>query len=68
MKTKGRKKTSKAQQKPAYSPKELADRWGVHYRTVLERIDNGEIPSFSVGRQIRIPGKWVELQEGKVKA
>lgn len=45
------------------SPQDLAKRWDVHYRTILERVASGEYPGIKVGNRVRIPMDWVEKQE-----
>lgn len=45
------------------SARDLSVRWGVHYRTILERVDDGRIPAVRVGRAVRIPMSWVEKRE-----
>lgn len=44
---------------PVLTPKQLAKRWKLNYRTVLNRIRDGTIPSFRVGYKIRVPFNWV---------
>jgi excisionase family DNA binding protein len=58
-----KKSRKKAVPQGAISPQELAARWGLHYRTILERVNSGEIPSWRVGNRVRISMKWVDQQE-----
>ncbi|WP_407947055.1 excisionase family DNA-binding protein [Paracoccus liaowanqingii] len=43
-----------------YSPETLAERWGVSSETIRQMTHRGELPSFRVGRSIRIPAQAVE--------
>lgn len=48
------------------APKELAARMGVHYLTVLKRVDSGEIKAIRFGRKWKIPIEEANrvMQEG----
>ena len=41
-------------EKQFLSPEELGDRWGFHYRTILNYINNGDIKAFKVKGQWRV--------------
>lgn len=43
-----------------YSPESLARRWDVSAETIRQMTHRGELPSFRVGRNIRIPAQAVE--------
>jgi excisionase family DNA binding protein len=47
---------SSDQEKPlAYSMAELAQAWGVSERSVWSLVNSGRLPSFRIGRLVRIP-------------
>lgn len=50
-------------QRRAITPEELAERWGLNYRTILDWIGSGKIPAIDAGRKYRISMDWVEAQE-----
>jgi excisionase family DNA binding protein len=48
---------------PFIGPAELADRWQVNRKTVLDSIHRGEIPCTRLGKRWLIPLAWVEAEE-----
>ncbi|MCB1958299.1 MAG: excisionase family DNA-binding protein [Rhodocyclaceae bacterium] len=48
---------------PPYTPKSLAERWSCSSETVRQLCKSGQIESFRVGRQFRIPSHEVEEYE-----
>ena len=48
---------------PPYSPETLADRWGCSAEKVRIMCRSGELPSFRLGKLIRIPASEVERYE-----
>ena len=49
----------------AYSPRELADAWGVHLHTVHRLIAAGELRAFKLVRAWRIPASEIERYEAE---
>ncbi len=49
------------------SPREFATIVGVHYHTVLEAIQKGQIRAVKVGRQYRIPTTELEAKRNIVQ-
>lgn len=47
-----------------YTPQEVAVACRMPYRTVIERIKDGTIPSQKFGRLYKIPAWWVREQQG----
>lgn len=45
------------------SPQELAEHWGVSYRTVRRMLERGEIPFRRIGNRRQIPRRWVIEQD-----
>lgn len=37
-----------------FSPRQVAQRIGVHWRTVIREIDRGHLPAYRVGQQLRV--------------
>lgn len=48
-----------------YTPEELAELWGFHYRTILNYIADGDIRAFKVRGQWRISRESVREAERK---
>ncbi|WP_349252166.1 excisionase family DNA-binding protein [Actibacterium sp. MT2.3-13A] len=48
---------------PRYTPKTLAERWSCSSETVRQLCKSGQLESFRVGRQFRIPAHKVEEYE-----
>ena len=46
-----------------YSPESLARRWDVSAETIRQMTHRGELPSFRVGRNIRIPCDIVPVRD-----
>lgn len=46
-----------------YTPRQLADRWLVSYRTILRMIHGGQLPAFRVGTEWRITAEALREHE-----
>jgi len=51
-----------AKQKP-FTPETLADHWGCTPRHIRNLVDEKKIPSFRVGKLIRIPAAFVDAKD-----
>lgn len=49
-------------EKIAFSVDEVAHAVGCNPKTIRKGISDGQIPSFGIGRLIRIPAWWVKQQ------
>jgi excisionase family DNA binding protein len=55
-------RATRSYQRP-FTPKTLAERWGVSAQTIRNEIDRGALPAFRVGRAYRIPAEAVMARE-----
>jgi excisionase family DNA binding protein len=52
----------------AYTAAEVADRWGLHERTIQVQLRDGRLRGFKVGKEWRIPASVVaEIEEGNLR-
>jgi excisionase family DNA binding protein len=53
---------------PVLTPDEVADRWRIHPETLRDLIRRGNVPAFTIGRQLRIAAATVHAFEHPERA
>lgn len=50
-------------EKSAFTPEQVAQRWDCSVGTIRQLISSGKIPSFRVGRLMRVPASVITAME-----